>query len=120
MIPISHKDIKKDEFKKIKYLFIDEAQDLSTRQFEFIKIMASLCDLEQLWIAGDDDQAIYSFNGADVNKFIKFKCNNKIILDQSFRVPKKGHEYLEEICHKIKFRESKIYKYRDGDEGKFT
>ncbi|MDG2267409.1 MAG: AAA family ATPase [Alphaproteobacteria bacterium] len=120
MIPITHKAIKNNAFKKIKYLFIDEAQDLSTRQFEFIKIMASLCDLEQLWIAGDDDQAIYSFNGADVKKFIEFKCNEKIILDQSFRVPKKGHEYLEEICHKIKFRESKIYKYRDGDEGKFN
>lgn len=120
MIPISHKDIKKDEFKKIKYLFIDEAQDLSTRQFKFIQIIANLCDLEQLWIAGDDDQAIYSFNGADVKQFIDFECDYKETLDQSFRVPKKGHKYLEEICQKIQYREKKKYNYRDGDEGRLN
>ena len=46
--------------------------------------MVSLCDLEQLWIAGDDDQAIYSFNGADVKKFIEF---DKIIVASHYINP---------------------------------
>ena len=41
------------------------------------------CDV---WIAGDDDQAIFGWAGADVNSFINWK-GREILLDQSQRVP---------------------------------
>jgi superfamily I DNA/RNA helicase len=41
------------------------------------------CDV---WIAGDDDQAIFGWAGADVNSFITWE-SREILLDQSKRVP---------------------------------
>ena len=120
MIPTMQKHVVNDSFKEIKYLFIDEAQDLSTTQFEFIKLIAQRANLKELWIAGDDDQAIYPFNGADVHAFRNFKHDHKEVLAQSYRVPRKIHEYLNNIYDKITYRENKKYTYRNGDPGSFN
>src|SRR5690606_32449601 len=43
--------------------FIDEAQDLSPLQIAVVESWFSDC--ERVFVAGDDDQAIYTFQGAD-------------------------------------------------------
>lgn len=40
-----------------------------------------------VYLGGDDDQAIYSWSGADVSKLINLKCHERV-LDQSYRIPK--------------------------------
>ena len=63
--------IQKESHNKFKVLFIDEAQDLSLLQWDMVrKIWDSA---EKTYIAGDDDQAIFKWAGADVDHFIALK-----------------------------------------------
>ena len=75
----------KGDTPKFKVIFVDEAQDLSLIQWSMIKKIEedTNCDV---WIAGDDDQAIFGWAGADVDSFIKWKAR-EILLDKSERVP---------------------------------
>jgi len=66
-------------------IFVDEAQDLSLIQWKMIEKIErdNQCDV---WVAGDDDQAIFGWAGADVDSFIDWKAK-EIPLQQSERVP---------------------------------
>ena len=60
--------IKSDKSPKFDVVFIDEAQDLSQTQWTMAK---SIWDkTNDTYIAGDDDQAIFRWAGADVDSFI--------------------------------------------------
>ena len=50
-------------------VFIDEAQDLSPIQWMMYDILKA--NTKDIYLAGDDDQAIYAWAGADVDRFIK-------------------------------------------------
>ena len=63
--------IKKETLNKFEVLFIDEAQDLSLLQWEMVRKIWSRA--EKTYIAGDDDQAIFKWAGADVDHFIALK-----------------------------------------------
>jgi len=88
----------------LKVLFIDEAQDLSTLQWDCVKKLAE--NSEEVYIAGDDDQAIYKWAGADVDQFISLK-GNEIQLTQSYRIPKAVHTLSQQIIKRNKFRREK-------------
>ena len=70
----------------VKIVFIDEAQDLTTLQWAFCETAFKNC--EKVFIGGDDDQAIYEWNGADIFYFLKLsKISNSIeILNKSYRL----------------------------------
>ena len=70
-------------------IFVDEAQDLSLLQWDMIKLLQQ--NSKDVYIAGDDDQAIFGWAGADVDSFIKFDAI-EIPLKQSRRVPKIVHQ----------------------------
>jgi DNA helicase-2/ATP-dependent DNA helicase PcrA len=54
---------------KLDVMFVDEAQDLSPLQWAVVR---KLCDsADRVYIAGDDDQAIYRWAGADVDYLIR-------------------------------------------------
>jgi len=82
-----------------KVIFVDEAQDLSLIQWSMIKKIEeeTQCDV---WIAGDDDQAIFGWAGADVNSFIKW-TSKEILLRQSERVPRLVQQKALEIIQRI-------------------
>ena len=98
---------KKDkEYKKgqavcplFKVVFIDEAQDLSPLQWEMVKVLQE--HSSNVYVAGDDDQAIFGWAGADVKSFINFEAV-EIPLQQSHRVPElvydKAIQRLENIA----------------------
>jgi DNA helicase-2/ATP-dependent DNA helicase PcrA len=71
-------------------LMVDEAQDLTPLQWDLISKLA--VETKIVYLAGDDDQAIYEWNGADVDFFIHFPGKNKI-LKQSRRIPKAIHSF---------------------------
>jgi superfamily I DNA/RNA helicase len=104
-------------------LFIDEAQDLSPLQWAIIDRMADPSvnpQLRLLTIAGDDDQAIFEWAGADPGGMARFceRYNAKItILGQSYRVPQKPHELANRIIRTVGARVEKEYKPRD-DRGR--
>ena len=60
--------IKSDKCPKFDATFIDEAQDLSKVQWDMAKNIWK--KTEDSFIAGDDDQAIFRWAGADVDSFI--------------------------------------------------
>jgi len=74
---------------KIKYLTVDEYQDINPIQERLIRLLFELgCNL---CVVGDDDQTIYQFRGSDVSNILHFEENygikpeNKVILDKNFR-----------------------------------
>ena len=94
---------------RINILFIDEAQDLSTAQWK----MATRLQKKTIknYVAGDDDQSIYEWAGANTKVFIDLQ-GRETVLDQSYRVPAKIHKISESILNRISNRRRKEYKPR--------
>ena len=104
---------------KLKYLFIDEAQDLSAHQWMVVDMIQTISQPIETYIAGDDDQAIFRWAGADIEHFInmaKSDENQIIPLTQSYRVPKSVHTLATKMAQSITNRIDKQYNPRD-DEG---
>ena len=58
-----------------KVLMVDEAQDLTPLQWDMVVKLAM--NAHKVYLAGDDDQAIYEWNGADVSYFQTFPGKSK-------------------------------------------
>ncbi|GAB6103236.1 ATP-dependent helicase [Thermococcus atlanticus] len=67
-----------------KVLIVDEFQDLSPLQFEIFRLLANHMDL--VIIAGDDDQTIFSYQGADP-RLMNYVPGREIVLRKSHRLP---------------------------------
>ena len=69
----------------LQQLFIDETQDLADLQWKVVWKLINNAD--QVYIAGDDDQAIYTFAGASPVPLVSLgndKAWNKIVLGKSY------------------------------------
>ena len=101
---------------KYDIVFIDEAQDLSPVQWKMVDIIRE--NSKYVILAGDDDQAIYGWAGADVKKFQEEPAKKDIILPQSFRVPGRVQRIANKILDRIpsERRIKKIWQARK-DEG---
>jgi DNA helicase-2/ATP-dependent DNA helicase PcrA len=86
--------------------FLDEAQDLSPLQWDIAHILDAKSD--RMYCAGDDDQAIYRWAGADVDHFINLPGGSET-LSQSYRVPKAIHQVAENVVKRIHRRFPKQY-----------
>jgi DNA helicase-2/ATP-dependent DNA helicase PcrA len=95
---------------RLEVLIIDEAQDLSRLQWQLVYSLVSKAN--RVFIAGDDDQAVFTWAGADVDAFLNFE-GTVTVLQQSWRVPAKVHAIAEEIVHRIKHRQPKEWKPRN-------
>lgn len=90
---------------------VDEAQDLSPLQIEVVGRWFSSC--ERVYVAGDDDQAIFSFAGADPAWMIALsKAHETAVLDQSHRVPARVHQVADRIISRNRRRIPKTYRAR--------
>jgi DNA helicase II / ATP-dependent DNA helicase PcrA len=94
----------------LEVLIIDEAQDLSRLQWDMVQALARKA--QRVYIAGDDDQAIFGWAGSDVDSFLSFD-GTVVVLEQSYRVPQVVHELADSIISKIKHRQGKEWKARD-------
>ena len=88
-------------------LIVDEAQDLSYIQWEMVKHMQSV--VERVYIAGDDDQAIFKWSGAQPEFLINLSGKREI-LNQSYRVPIAVHGVASKLVNRIQNRVAKDYK----------
>jgi superfamily I DNA/RNA helicase len=91
---------------RFKLTFLDEAQDLSPLQWDIAHILDDMSD--KMYCAGDDDQAIYRWAGADVDHFINLDGGSET-LQTSFRIPAQVHEVAENISRRISNRFPKQY-----------
>ena len=88
-------------------VFIDEAQDLSPIQWQMYDMLKN--NSKNVYLAGDDDQAIYGWAGADVDRFIKEPAKEKV-LSKSRRIPIAVQEISEVITERIQgLRATKNY-----------
>ena len=97
---------KSDKSPKFDVVFIDEAQDLSLMQWDMAKTIWNKTD--DSFIAGDDDQAIFRWAGADVDSFIAQE-GQMMPLTQSFRIPSKVHTLAMGIINKVRNRIDKSW-----------
>ena len=94
-------------------VFIDEAQDLSPIQWKLYDILKSKS--KKIYLAGDDDQAIYGWAGADVDRFIQEPAKERV-LSKSRRIPKSVQDISEIITGRIEgLRATKNYLPRDEE-----
>lgn len=90
---------------------IDEAQDLSELQWD-------VCDhlfrnAQRVYVAGDDDQAIYRWAGADVRRFQGLRASEVQVLDKSYRLPAAIWREACGILSAIRERVAKTWGPRD-------
>jgi DNA helicase-2/ATP-dependent DNA helicase PcrA len=97
---------KSDKSPKFDVVFIDEAQDLSLMQWDMARTIWN--KTKDSFIAGDDDQAIYKWAGADVDSFIALK-GQYLPLTQSYRIPAKVHGVAMGIINRIRNRIDKTW-----------
>lgn len=89
----------------IDVIIVDEAQDLSRLQWALVRKMAA--NAKRMYLAGDDDQSIYGFLGADPYGFFHHPCDKKINLTKTYRLRSNVWEYAKKIIERVKMREPK-------------
>ena len=83
MLFLCKKEFLKDEKllhkckERYEYVLIDEYQDINPIQYELIHLLTH--EKQNLFVVGDDDQAIYGFRGSDGECFQKFLSDYKEI-----------------------------------------
>jgi len=108
--------VKSDLSPKFDVVFIDEAQDLSLMQWDMTKSIWNKS--KDSFIAGDDDQAIFKWAGADVDSFIALQDQMiNLPLIQSHRIPVKVHQLAMGIINRIKHRIDKTWQPRTSEGG---
>lgn len=99
---------------KLRELVVDEAQDLSALQWAMVWHLARGTD--RVYIAGDDDQAIYRWAGADVEQLITMPGRVQV-LGQSWRVPPVLQALAGGIIRPVRRRRPKEWAARAGEAG---
>lgn len=95
-------------------LFVDEAQDLSSLQWAVVDLLARSCD--RVVVSGDDDQAIFSWAGADAKHLIEMEGKVRV-LGQSYRCPPVVAGLANSIIGEVSNRRPKKWRARRGAEG---
>jgi superfamily I DNA/RNA helicase len=93
-------------------IVVDEAQDLSLLQWAVVRQWSQYA--HYVIIAGDDDQCLYAYAGADLKYFMQRgrsegDVRGRHALSQSYRIPQKIHRFVESWIRQIADREAKPY-----------
>jgi DNA helicase-2/ATP-dependent DNA helicase PcrA len=118
---------------KYQYIMVDEFQDTNMAQMRILHNLTSneaQGDTPNIMVVGDDDQAIYSFQGADISNIIDFRKNyqraqivtltdnyrsSAEILDGSRDIIIQGNGRLEKIFDDVKKLLTANVKQADGE-----
>lgn len=112
-VDMLHMFMKSGSSLPVTHVFVDEAQDLSELQWFIVEIFCR--NAKQLYLAGDDDQAIYSFIGASQYGFLDREADETIVLDKSYRLRSNIWKFANRIISQVGRRQAKIVSTRsDG------
>jgi len=105
---------------KFSYYLVDEFQDCNPIQYKLLKLLAN----ENLFVVGDDDQAIYGFRGADamilqeflkdfpdavtVNMGINYRCSREIVKASSIMISENKMRLQKKLEAKEKLPGEKV------------
>lgn len=93
-----------DGLSNYRVLIVDEAQDLTPLQWQCIRYLIENYSLSEIYIAGDDDQAIYAWAGADSQAMFAFEKEFKatrVVLNKSYRLPAKIKDLADRLIKRI-------------------
>lgn len=94
----------------VKVAIIDEAQDLSTAQWRAVR--SAFRNVPTVYLAGDDDQAIHAWAGADVEHLLRIKAE-RLVLPVSHRLPREVFALATGIAKRIHQRFEKEWRAAD-------
>lgn len=97
----------------LEILIIDEAQDLTAQQWAFARRIGA--QAKRVFIAGDDDQAIFQWAGADLRMFLSIK-GLSLVLPRSYRLRQTVFNFVRRLGKRIRIRREKDF-VPDRDNG---
>jgi DNA helicase-2/ATP-dependent DNA helicase PcrA len=99
-------------------LIVDEAQDLSALQWQMVDKLVE--HSKDVYFAGDDDQAIYTWAGADIAHFLNLDADREV-LPISYRLKREVFEACQKVIHQCDERYPKDWEpHAEGGEVDFT
>jgi len=97
----------------VDYLVIDEFQDITTLQYDVYEEWKP--HMQGVLIAGDDDQVVYAWQGADPNILLDAEVDNDVVLPNSYRLPSRILNVVNrEIRHIDKRQEKDLNPRKEG------
>lgn len=94
-----NEEVRRHYQERFRYIMVDEYQDTNPLQYRFIRLL--LGPHRNLCVVGDDDQAIYSWRGADPEMILQFEQHftgaRVIKLEQNYR----SHQTLLDAANAI-------------------
>ena len=90
-------------------LVVDEAQDLSPLQWDVVKRIMEESEPDTVYIAGDDDQTVFRWAGADADTLLSMEGERRV-LEQSYRVPGLAWKMANNVIHRVRRRQPKSWR----------
>lgn len=94
---------------RFSYILIDEFQDINPLQYKIVQMLT--CPRNNLFIVGDDDQAIYGFRGSDPHIMLHFQQDypnaERVLLNINYR---SKHDIVEHANRLIKHNANRFDK----------
>ncbi len=94
---------------RFKYVLVDEFQDTNPNQYELIRLIAS--SHGAITVVGDDDQAVYSWRGANIRFMTDFKEDFKgartMKMERNYRSTREILDFANTLIRRNKFRQVK-------------
>lgn len=109
------KDFLYEVSEKYNFIMVDEFQDTNLAQMQILKLLVGHFQEQDpnLMVVGDDDQAIYKFQGASISNILEFKNFFKnvktIVLNTNYRSTVDVVEYSQRLVGSLQERVSTIF-----------
>ncbi len=109
----NNEDMLRDIQETYQYILADEHQDVNSSQNQILETLASYHDSPNLFVVGDEKQAIYRFQGASLDNFLFFEDHYKdtevVGLTENYR---SGQAILDAAHSLIKSDDEEISRLR--------
>ncbi|MFW6017379.1 MAG: UvrD-helicase domain-containing protein [Halapricum sp.] len=97
----------------VEYLIIDEFQDITTLQYDVYEEWKP--HMKKILIAGDDDQVVYAWQGADPDLLLDEHVTDDEILPNSYRLPSRILNVVNrQVSHIDKRQEKDLNPRKEG------
>jgi len=103
---------------RYKYILIDEYQDTNEAQYKFSKMLSA--KYRNIFVVGDNDQAIYAFRGANYKNILNFEKDypdcQTVLLEENYRSTKNILNAANSVIRHNKLRKDKNL-WSNNEEG---
>ncbi len=114
----THDELKYNLQEKYQFILLDEFQDTNAAQFELVKLLGDNPVNEgqpNIFAVGDDDQAIYAFQGAHASNMLQFVHAYRDVAIVNLTENYRSHPDIIHIAHNVAQQiESRLHHNLDG------